>query len=211
MKKRSIIVLGISMACILSTAASAQNKLRMELGYNISVPTGAFKTNEVNKTSFRGAYGEISYPVSNRFSVGLMAGYQTYQQKFDRQIYTTQDHQTISAVKTNAIDVMPLMLRGTFFPLGANKEKLIQPYVSAGAGVNFVNYQQYLGEFGGSETAFPLALQAGAGVIIPIGGMVSQTGLKLGATYNYSGYSQNNIDTKLGNIGMHAGFVFPIK
>lgn len=198
-------------ACIFSTTSHAQEKLRMELGYNISMPTGSFKANEVNNTSLRGAYGEISYPVSSRFSLGLMAGYQTYQQKFDRQVYTTQDHQTISAVKTNAIDVMPLLLRGTYFPLGNDRDKLIQPYLSAGAGLNFVNYQQYLGEFGGSETAFPLAIQGGAGVIIPVGGMVSKTGIKIGATYNYAGYTKDNYNTKLGNIGIHAGFVFPMR
>jgi opacity protein-like surface antigen len=197
-------------ACVFANTTTAQDRLKLELGYNISMPTGSFKNNEVNNTSFRGAFGEISYPVSNKLSVGLMAGYQSYQQKYDRQLYTTRDRQTISAVKTNSIDVMPLLLRGTFFPTGGSG-KLVQPYVSAGAGVNFVNYSQYLGEFGSSETAFPLAVQAGAGVIIPVGSMVSQTGIKIGATYNYSGYTKNDMNTKLGNIGVHAGVVFPLR
>ncbi len=210
MKQRILAGIIAFSACVYSNASMAQDKLRLELGYNISMPTGSFKTNEVNNTSFRGAFGEISYPVSNKLSLGLMAGYQAYQQKYERRLYTTADHQTISAVKTNAIDVMPLMLRGTFFPTGGSG-KLVQPYLSAGAGVNFVNYAQYLGEFGSSETAFPLAVQAGAGVIIPVGSMLSQTGLKIGATYNYSGYKQDNMNTKLGNIGLHAGVVFPLK
>ncbi|WP_207495487.1 outer membrane beta-barrel protein [Aridibaculum aurantiacum] len=210
MKTRIILAIAVLFAAM-SNTANAQNRLRMELGYNVGIPTGSFKTNQINNTSFRGAIGEISYPVSNKFQLGLMSGFQNYHQKFGRQLYQTQDHQTISAVKTNSIDIIPLVLRGTYFPMGSNTQQLIQPYVSAGAGLSFVSYDQYLGEFGGSETAFPLMVQAGAGVIIPVGGMLPQTGIKLGATYNYSGYTKNDMNTKLGNIGVHAGFVFPMR
>lgn len=205
MKNRLAIGLGVLALSITSLAAKAQDKLKLELGYNVSVPTGAFKTNEVSNTSFRGGYGEISYAISPKFSLGLNAGFQSYYQKYDRQLYKSGE-QTISAVKTNSIDVMPLLLRGTFYPMGTAK---VQPYISAGAGVNFVNYQQYLGEFGGSESAVPLAVQAGAGVLIPVG--AKHTSFKLGATYNYAGYTSNDVDTKLGNIGVNAGVMFPLK
>lgn len=192
-------------------ATQAQEKVKFELSYNVSIPTGEFKTNEVQNTSYRGGIGELSYSLSDRFSLGLQSGYQNYNQRYSRQLYQTPDHQTISAVKTNAIDVIPIVLRGTYFPLGADKSKAVQPYLSAGAGLNFVNYLQYLGEFGGSETAAPLAIQAGAGVIIPVGKMLPKTGIKIGATYNYSGYSKNSIDIKLNNIGVHAGLVLPLR
>lgn len=209
MKTRLTMMMAIVLASV--GTAMAQDKLRMEFSYNIGMPVGEFKTNEIDKTSFRGGVGELSYPISNSFSLGLLSGYQNYQQRFGRQLYQTQDHQTISAVRTNSIDVIPLMLRGTYFPLGSDREKIVQPYVSAGAGINFVNYEQYLGEFGSSETTVPLAFQAGAGVIIPVGGMLPQTGIKVGVTYNYSGYNKNNYDTKLGNVGIHAGVVFPLR
>jgi hypothetical protein len=207
MKNRIAIIMIAFAGSLISVSANAQDRLKLEVGYNVGIPTGTFKTDEVGNTSFRGGFGEISYAINPKFTVGLLAGYQNYYQKFDRQLYK-QEGQTISAVKTNAIDVMPLLVRGTYLPMG-NSKASIQPYVSAGAGVNFINYQQYLGEFGGGEYAVPLAVQAGAGVMIPVGN--KNTSFKLGADYNYSGYTSSGQKVKLGNVGVHAGVVFPIK
>jgi hypothetical protein len=207
MKYRIAIGLSVLAATIISISAQAQDKLKLEIGYNVGIPVGAFKTNEVSNSSVRGGFGEISYAINPKFILGLNAGYQNYYQKYDRQLYK-DGSQTISAVKSNAIDVMPLLLRGTFLPMG-NTKGSIQPYVSAGAGVSFVNYQQYLGEFGGSEYAIPLTVQAGAGVMIPVGS--KNTSFKFGADYNYGGYSSGDNKVKLGNVGVHAGVVFPVK
>lgn len=105
------------------------------------------------------------------------------------------------------MDIVPLLLRGTFYPLGASANALIQPYISAGAGINLVNYGQYLGEFGGTEASTAFAAQGGAGIKIPFG---NQNGIKLGATYNYSNYNRNDI-SKLNNFGINAGVIFGLK
>ena len=196
--------------CILNISASAQNKIKMELSYNISTPMGSFKNDYISKTSFRGATGEISYTFNPKFSLGLQSGYQNYYQKFGRQLYKLDGNQTVSAVLTNSMDIIPILLRGSFYPLGTNTSAIVQPYVSAGAGINFVNYGQYLGEFGGMEGSTGFAAQAGAGIQIPFGKRVAQTGIKLGVTYNYSNYNRNDI-SKLNNIGINAGVVFPLK
>ena len=208
MKKR-VLMLMIA-AGIIAVSASAQNKLRMELGYNVSLPQGSFKNDYIKNTSFRGATGEISYAINPKFSLGLHSGYQSYYQKYDRQTYKLQGNETVSAVVSNTMDIMPLLLRGTFYPMGAASEAKVQPYVSAGAGVNLVNYGQYLGEFGGTESAAPFAAQAGAGIVIPFGRKINQTGFKLGATYNYVNYNRNDI-TGLNNLGLNAGVVFALK
>ncbi len=77
-------------------SASAQDRLKMEIGYNISAPLGSFKSDYINNTSFRGVTGEISYPVSPKFSVGLHSGYQSYYQKYGRQLYKTDVNETTS-------------------------------------------------------------------------------------------------------------------
>lgn len=210
-------ITGIAIVCCLAgTSVLAQdnsianNKWKMELGYNVGIPIGDFKTNEINNTSFRGVTGGINYQLNSKFSLGLNVGYQNYYQKFDRQLFKGQDNQTISAVKTNSIEMMPVILKGTYFPMAGNTKAKLQPYLSAGAGLNVVNYQQYYGEFGGAEYSAPLALQAGAGLQMPLSSN-GKTSLKLGATYNYSGYTKNDYTTKLGNVGIHAGLVFPFK
>jgi hypothetical protein len=208
MKNKLAIGIAVLAASILSLSAQAQEKLKLEVGYNVGIPMGGFKTNDISSPSFRGAFGEISYAINPKFWLGLNAGYQSYYQKFDRQLYK-QEGQTISAVKTNSIDVMPLLLRGTYLPMAGTTSGGIQPYISAGAGVNFVSYQQYLGEFGGAEYAVPIAVQAGAGVMIPVGS--KNTSIKVGADYNYSGYTSGEEKINLGNLGVHAGLIFPIK
>ena len=210
MKKNFVIFTTILAACITGISASAQGKLKMELGYNISSPIGSFKNDYVNTTSFRGAIGELSYAVNPKFSVGLQSGYQNYYQKYDRSTYKLENGQTLSAVITNSMDITPLILKGTFYPVGSNVTAKVQPYVSAGAGINLVSYGQYLGQFGGTEASTPFAAQVGAGLQILFGKSINQTGIKLGATYNYSSYNRNQI-TQLNNIGAHVGVIFGLR
>ncbi len=210
MKKRFVICIAMFAASVISISVSAQNRLKMELSYNVSTPLGSFKNDYISKTSFRGGTGEISYTINPKFSVGLQSGYQNYYQKYERQLYKLEANQTVSAVLTNSMDVIPLLLRGTFNPLGANASTVLQPYVSAGAGVNLINYGQYLGEFGSTQSSSAFAAQAGAGILIPFGGKLNQTNFKLGATYNYSNYNHNEI-SKLNSVGINAGVVFRLK
>jgi hypothetical protein len=210
MKKNVVIFMTMVAVCMFSLSASAQNRMRMELSYNIASPLGSFKNDFTNKTSFKGGSGEISYTISPKYSLGLHAGFQSYYQKYDRQTYKLDGNQTISAVVTNTMEIVPIILRGTFFPMGALANAKVQPYISAGAGVNLVNYGQYLGEFGGTEAATPFAAQGGAGIKIPFGRSYNQTAFKIGATYNYSAYKRNDL-TSLNTVGFNAGVVFALR
>lgn len=210
MKKTLKVLMTICAACIITTFANAQNKLKMELGYSISAPLGSFKNNYVNKTSFRGGYGEISYSINPSFSVGLHSGFQSFNQKYDRKVYKLEGNQEVSAVVTNTVDIVPALLKGTYFPLASTVTAKVQPYLSAGVGVSLINYAQYLGEFGSNETSSPVSAQAGAGIQIPFGKNINQTGIKIGATYNYINYNKNQI-SKLNNVGINAGVVFALK
>jgi hypothetical protein len=208
MKKRFLV--SMIAACIITISASAQNKLKLELSYNVSTPLGSFKNDYIKNTSYRGATGELSYAFNPKFSLGLHTGYQNYYQKFDRQTYKLEGNETVSAVVSNSMDIMPVLLRGTFYPMGASETAKVHPYISGGAGVNLVNYGQYLGEFGGTEGSTAFAAQAGAGVLIPFGRKINQTGFKLGATYNYSTYNRNDV-SKLNTMGFNAGVVFGLR
>lgn len=210
MKNRVVLLMTILAVSFISISATAQDKLKMELSYNIGTPLGSFKNDYIGETSFRGGTGEISYTFNPRFSLGLSSGYQNYYQKYGRQLYKLDGNQTVSAVLTNSMDIVPVLLRGTFYPLGTNASAIVQPYVSAGAGVNLVNYGQYLGEFGGTQASSAFAAQAGAGIKIPFGKRFNQTAFKLGATYNYSAYNKNEI-SNLNSVGINAGVVFALK
>ena len=165
MKKIVVVCMSIVAACGISSAASAQSKVKLEVDYNVGIPLGSFKNDYVGKASFRGATGEISYTINPKFSLGLYSGYQNFYQKYPRQVYKLDGNQTVSAVLSNSMDIVPLLLRGSFNPMGASNAK-VQPYVSAGAGVDLINYGQYLGEFGGTQSSAAFAAQVGAGIKI---------------------------------------------
>ena len=210
MKKRVVLLMIVFAACMISISAFSQEKFKMELSYNASVPFGSFKNDYIGKTSFRGGIGELSYTFNPKFSLGLQSGYQNYYQKYGRQVYKLDGNQTVSAVLTNSMTIVPLLLRGTYYPMGTNPAAVVQPYVSAGAGVNLINYGQYMGEFGGTDASTAFAVQGGAGIKIPFGDKIKQNGIKVGATYNFCNYNSNNI-SHLNNLGISAGVVFGLK
>lgn len=210
MKKLSyvgLIVLFLTISA--SSFAQTGGNVRMKLNYNIAMPTGNFKSNYISSTSFRGASGELGYWFNPRVAVGLNVGYQSHYQKFPRDTYKMGAGQTISAVLTNTVETMPIIINGTFAPL-ANTTNKIQPYVSAGAGVNMVNFRQYYGEFSDGEGSTSFAAQAGAGFIVPLGQKLNNASLQFGGTYNYTPYTRNGL-TNLNTVGVNAGVIFPIK
>ncbi len=189
--------------------SQAPNKVQFQLGYNISAPLNSFKNDYISNTSFNGVTGQLTYAISPAFSLGLQSGYQDYYQKYGRAIYHTQGNEVVSAVISNSMLVVPLLVNGTYSPMG-KKPAIIQPYVSAGAGVSMVSYKQYLGEFPTSSNSAAFTASAGAGILVPFNRNNSNTGFKLGASYNYAAYNKNGL-SNLNTIGANAGVVFNLK
>lgn len=210
MKKKGIrnrIGILMGMLFLIPALTFAQEKLKMEVGYNVSSPTGSFKNDFISNTSFTGMSAQVSYAVSQKFSVGISSGYQQYYQKYPRQLYKLENNQTISAVVSNNMELIPLLISGTYYPMGT--VKAVNPYFRGAAGVNLVNYQQYVGEFGGTDVSVPLAFQGGAGLQIPFGKQ-KRNGIVIGANYNHVAYDKNSLNN-LNSLNYHAGIIFPIK
>lgn len=206
MKHPRIII--IAAALVFSIAAQAQNKWQFDLEYNAAIPVGGFKSDFINKTSFRGATGEVRYAISPKFALGVQSGYQYYYQKYPRQLYKLSTGEDISAVMTNVIDNTPILLKGTYYPMASGTGRL-QPFVSAGVGVNMITYSQYLGEFGSSDPSTAFAALAAAGVQYGLG-KARTTAIKLGGTFNYVNYKRNDL-AHLNNVGVSLGVLFPLK
>lgn len=209
---KKIIYVGMVLLSVFVTSTSfSQNNgaVKLKLNYNIAAPVGNFKENYISNTSFRGGSGEVSYWFNPRVAAGLSVGMQSYQQKFPRQTYKLQGNQTISAVLTNTVETMPVLLSATFAPL-ANTSKVVQPYLSAGAGVNLVNFRQYYGEFSDGESSASFAAQAGAGIMVPLGAKLNNAALQAGTTFNYAPYNRNGL-SNLNTVGFNAGVIFPLR
>lgn len=184
---------------------SAEAQLQAKIGYNINSPVGSSFKSFIDKTSFRGVNGEVTYALSEQLNIGLGASYNDFYHKYPRQVYTTKDGD-ISAVVTNSIQVVPVLARVNYSIL---KSASIKPYVGLGAGMNLVNYNQYLGEFPDSKATIKPAFSGDAGVNIPLGKMKT-SGLNIGANFNYLPFNYNGIKN-LNNWGVHAGVFFPLR
>lgn len=205
---KNIIAVAVLLIACTYTAQAQKGELKLDLNYNYSLPLGSFKNDIISKGSPAGGTGSLQYYLTDKWAIGLGAGYQYFEQKYPRTLYSLSKTQTVSAVLSNQIEVTPLIAKATFMPL-ANKS-FVQPYITASAGAALVNYNQYLGEFSSaSKNSASFAAQAGAGVMIPFG-KLSSSGLQVGADYSYMPYKNfgyNNLST----LNFHAGVFFPLR
>jgi outer membrane protein W len=204
MKKIKYITTGLAM--LLSAAVFAQqNNLTLKLNYSVATPTGSFK-DVVNKTSYLGFGGELMYHFNDKISLGLESGSQDFYQKYPRGLYKTGDGSDLSAVVSNSIQTVPVLIKGQYNFLAG---KAVQPYVALGVGGNLITYNQYAGQFSSdSKSSFGFAARPEAGVFIPFN-KNSGAGFSAGAGYNYMPFKYGDIDG-LDNFTVRAGVSFPL-
>lgn len=191
-------------ACAFTFLSSgAQDRNTLGLRYQYALPMGSFKSGLISKGSPRGFAVDLMHAVNPKWRVGASLGYQDFYQKNARNTYQMGDGSDISAVVTNSLQTTALMAQGMYFPKGADSSRL-QPYLSAGAGLNMVQYNQLLGEFGNGEDVWlRFAAQAGAGLQYRIGAG-NRTALMLGVAYNYMPLNQMDVKS-VNNLAIQAG------
>lgn len=189
-------------AAFLAKAQKGETKL--DINYSAAFPMSSFK-DVISSNSYRGFKAGILYGVSDKVSVGLGTGFQDFYQKNPRQLYKLSDGSDLSAVVTYTIQTIPVLaeVKYNFTPAAA-----IQPYIAAGVGGNFIQYNQLFGEFGDQQSKIRFAARPEAGLLIPFkkGG----AGFNIGASYNIMPFNQNGIKN-LNNLGVHAGFSLPLR
>lgn len=200
----------IALPCALILAFSLhgyaqEDRLSLNINYGINMPTGSFKSDVVSKPSFLNWNATLQYGISNKFSVGVQTGYNSFQEKYPRALYDTKQG-TISAVLTNSVRAVPILAKARYNFTGTG---FVQPYVGAGIGGNLVTFNQYLGEFSTGKTGFYFAASPEAGVFIPFG-QQNGSAVTIGANYNYMPFKYGGINN-LNNWGVFAGIKFPFR
>ncbi|MDP4217498.1 MAG: OmpW family outer membrane protein [Bacteroidota bacterium] len=191
--------------CVSTARAQVDHELQFNMNYNVNLPAGTFK-DFVSNPAYKGFTAGLAYPVSGQFSVGLNVGYNDYYQKYPRQVYADGKGSSISAVVSNSVQQIPVLITASYTLVDKG---FIRPYVGAGAGVNFIGFDQYLGEFDNPVSATKLAVRGEAGLLIPLNGY-SSTALRIGATYNYAPFNNYGV-SNLDNWGIMAGIRFPLR
>jgi long-subunit fatty acid transport protein len=206
MKKFKIILTALGIMFMSQSVSAQKNTFKLDLNYNYSLPVSGFKSDIVSNNSPRGFMGALMYSFNDKLSAGLGFGFQDYYQKYPRALYPLGKSKQVSAVLTNSIQTTPVMLKAKYFPLSTS---FLQPYVSLGAGANVIDFNQYLGEFGSSETSVGFRGQGGLGLMIPFK-KFSSSGINLGATYDYAPYNKNGYED-LSNVNFQAGVTINLK
>lgn len=204
--KMSFVLFALMLLTATVNAQQQESKLTLNLNYNYSFPLSGFKSDLASDASPRGFTGNIMYQVHPMLKVGLGVGYQDYYQKYPRQVYNYGKSQQVSAVLTNSLQVVPALARVEFFPF---TDLGVQPYVSLAAGANFINYTQYLGQFGSTVANTGFRAQAGLGVKIPFSNTTGW-GAQVGGSYDYAPYKKHGF-RDLDNANVHAGVYFSIE
>jgi len=203
MKNIKIIFLFFFSVSIMAVQAQ-QGETKLNISYNVALPMSDFK-NVVSANSYRGLNASVLHGVSDKFSIGLAIAFQDFYQKTPRQLYHFSDGSDISAVVTNSIQTIPVLLDAKY---NFNPAGIVQPYAAIGAGGNLVTYNQLFGEFGDQQTKIKFAARPEAGVYIPFG--QKQSGFTVGASYNIMPFNEGGLKN-LNNLGLHAGISVPLR
>jgi hypothetical protein len=194
----------IGFLIINTTGLAQQGTVRLNMNYTVASPSGPFK-DYVEETSWRGWTANVLYGINDKISVGLGLGFHDFYQKYPRAVYNLQEGGEISAVITNSLQTIPVLasIQYRFMP-----DAVVQPYIGAGVGANFIIYNQYLGEFSNAAHNIGFAVRPEAGVYIPIG--KRDFGINLNGIYNYMPYSKNGLDN-INSWGVGAGVRFSLR
>jgi hypothetical protein len=197
---------GFLIALFLSLAfyrANAQHALEVHAGYEMNIPSGSFR-NYITDPAYKGFTVSLAYPFNEQFSLGLAVSYNDYYQKYGRKVYSDGEGSDISAVVSNSVQQVPIMITAGYTLL---KTGIVRPYVGASGGINLASFDQYLGEFDNPESKLKPIVAGDAGVYIMLS-RYSLTAIKLGGGYQYAPFDKG-ID--LSNWGLHAGIRFLLR
>jgi opacity protein-like surface antigen len=196
----------LSLTYIPITTRAQERVLQFDINYAAGIPAGSFKTDAVDKASFRGWTANLLYNITDKISVGLGTGFQDFYQKYPRAVYKLEEGGEVSAVLTNSIQTIPILAQFQYRFLPGN---VVQPYVGVGVGGNMVVFDQYLGEFDNSKSSFKFAARPEAGVFIPFR-KDGPAGIHVFGAYNYMPYKEDGVDN-LNNWGAGVGIKFPLR
>ncbi|MBC8155709.1 MAG: hypothetical protein H7Z72_22710 [Bacteroidetes bacterium] len=128
--------------------------------YALSMPLGGQK-NYIDRISPANLVlqGEAMFP--GQFSIGAKSGYQYAQQRLPRQVYTIGD-QSISAVQTRTLTIVPALLTASYYFTPNNAA--LRPYVQLAGGGAYVDDTRFYGSLADGTSGFRGAFAPAVGV-----------------------------------------------
>ncbi len=181
MKKYIIIIV----ASIGSLAATAQESI-FQIGWDVAIPTGDLEEKYMDEVSFRGVTIGGRKFLTDFFSLGGKAGWQTFYTRFDG-TYEIDDHSSLNGTQLRYLNVYPI--QGNFhYYLG--QDEGVRPYLGANLGVVFVNQRTDVGIFTVGQNSTHFGVSPEIGVLIPVG--IAGGGVIVSGKYEQAFQSSKN-------------------
>lgn len=171
--------------------------------YGVTMPLGGQKgyIDRVSPANFA-LEGEWLFP--QRFSVGIKTGYQYNQQRLGRQVYDFGD-QSISAVQTRTLSVIPAMVSASYYL--AENSAAIRPYVQVAGGGAYVDYTNYFGTLADQQTGFKGAIAPAIGLKF-YGQREQKFGAEIQAQYQNVFFNYDLLKNSSPSLMLSAGIVY---
>lgn len=181
------------------TVSAQQGLSKTSIQQSTNLPIGSFGK-FINKASWRGLTVSYNYFATDNLSAGLTAGYYDFYEKTGRRLYEINNTE-VSAVKSHSVQLIPVMLKGGY---NWTKEgSAVQPYVSLGAGINFITYEEWFGTLVDQKNSlrFTAAPEIGTRITFNKNSML---GADISLRYNYTAFKYNNV-TNLQTVSLNLG------
>lgn len=171
--------------------------------YGVSMPLGGQK-GYIDRVSPANLALEGEWLFPQRFSIGIKTGYQYNQQRLGRQVYDFGD-QSISAVQTRTLSVIPAMVSASYY--FAQNSAAIRPYVQVAGGGAYVDYTNYFGPLADQKNGFKGAIAPAVGLKF-FGQRDQKLGAEIQAQYQNVFFNYDLLKNSSPSLMLSAGLVY---
>jgi outer membrane protein W len=185
--------------CFVITVSAQQGLSKTVIQQSTNLPIGSFGK-FISKPSWRGAMLTYNYFITDNLSAGITGGYYDFYEKTGRRLYEINNTE-VSAVKSHSVQLIPVMLKGGYNWIKEGSP--VQPYVSLGAGINFVTYEEWFGTLVDQKNGLCFTAAPEIGTRITFN-KHSMFGADLSLRYNYTAFKYNSV-TNLQTVSLNLG------
>ncbi len=183
------------------TTKAQQFKNVLLFSWNIGVP---LNNDYLTKTSFAGFRADYRRFVTPNISVGFSTGWNSFEQYFDTQSYSTSDgNTTVTTDMYRIIYNVPFMLTGHYY---FDAGQYVKPYAGVGIGCMYSEQTAYFNIYELNENGMGFAIRPEVGVLINISNQfIGNIGVDYQFATNKSEYFDIN---SLSQLDIQVGFGF---
>ena len=181
-------------------AASAQESI-FQIGWDVAIPTGDLKEQYIDEPSFRGVTIGGRKFLTDFFSVGGKAGWQTFYTRFDG-TYQIDENADITGTQLRYLNIYPIQANFHYY-LG--QDEGVRPYLGANVGVVFANQRTDVGIFTIGQNSTHFGVSPEVGVLIPIG--LAGGGVIISGKYEQA-FQTNKTDIHYQYFSVNLHFLF---